>query len=499
MTWTQGSGRRPLGRGIVHVAIVLSVAFGTLGAALGYWGVVRAPELSTAPDDPAVIAAARTVPRGRILDRDGKVLARNAKDANGEYYRVYASDAVSHVVGYASRQYGRAGLEKTYDAELAGLAGDPVADALRKFGATPYDPKTLTLSLSLDLQRAAVRALGSRKGAVVMLDPRTGEVLALASTPTYDASAIADPATSAATFQRLLDDKDQPLLPRATIGRYVPGSVFKIVTAVAGLGSGAITPDTSYAEQPKAERDGLLVDGFRIHDGHHPETGTKRLAFLDATEVSCNIYYALTGLRTGGDQLVAYADRIGFDKPIPFDLPTAVSQVTGGGGSQPGGFADDVELANAAYGQAETFVTPLQMALVASTVADDGVLMTPHLVTAMTGKRSGTRSIGASPMATVVEPDVAREIKAAMVQAVEGDLGQQFTTGAKIPGITTAGKSGTAELGGSGEPHSWFIGFAPAEAPTVAIAVIVEQGGRGAEAAAPIAGQLMARWLGSGS
>lgn len=498
MSWTQAAGRRPLGRGIVHVAIVLAVAFGTLGAALGYWGVVRAPELSTSPDDPAVIAAARTVPRGRILDRDGKVLARNAKDEHGEYYRVYAGDAVSHVVGYASRQYGRAGLEKTYDAELAGLAGDPVADALRKFGATPYDPKSLKLSLSLDLQRAAVRALGKHKGAVVMLDPRTGEVLALASTPTYDASAIADPATSTATFKGLLDDGDQPLLPRATIGRYVPGSVFKIVTAIAGMGSGAVTPDTSYAQQPKSEKDGLLVDGFRVRDGHHPETGSKRLDFVDATEVSCNIWYALTGLKTGGADLVAYADRMGFGRPIPFDLPTSISQVTGGGGSEPGGFADDVELANAAYGQAETFVTPLQMALVASTVADDGVLMTPHLVTALTGKRSGTRTIGPSAMATVIGSDAARDIKAAMVQAVEGDLGRQFTSGAKVPGVTTAGKSGTAELGGSGEPHSWFIGFAPAEAPTVAIAVIVEQGGRGGEAAAPIAGDLMARWLRGG-
>ncbi len=494
-----GSTRRPLGRGIMHVAIVLSVAFGTLAAALGYWGIVQAPDLMRSPYDPAVIAAARTVPRGRILDRDGKVLARNAKDANGENYRVYASDAISPVVGYASQIYGRAGLERTYDAELAGLAGDPLADALRKFGATPYDPKTLTLSLSYDLQRAAVRALGDHRGAVVMLDPRTGEILALASTPTFDASAIADPKTSVATFEGLLDDKDQPLLPRATLGRYVPGSVFKIVTAVAGLGSGAITPATTFKQQPGAEKNGLLVDGYRVRDGHHPETGKTALDLVGATEVSCNIYYALTGLETGGDQLVAYARRMGFDAPLPFDLPTAVSQVTGGGGPAPGGFDDDVELANAAYGQAETFVTPLQMALVAATVADDGVLMRPRLVTSMEGKRSGKRTIGASRMATVIDAEDAHAIRDAMVQAVEGPLGRRFTSGAKVDGVTTAGKSGTAELGGTGEPHSWFIGFAPAEAPTVAIAVLVEQAGRGGEVAAPIAGDLMTRYLRGGS
>ncbi len=490
-----GIARRPLGRTTIHVAIVVSLAFGLLAGAAGYWGVVEAPDLVSSPNDAAVVAAARTVPRGKIRDRTGKILADNKTDANGNRTRVYASRAISQVVGYASSTYGRAGLEKAYDAELSGLAGDPVSDAFAKFGADRYDPKDLTVALSLDLQKAAVAALGKRRGAVVMLDPRTGEVLALASTPTYDASAIADPATARTTFEALQADPSQPLLPRATLGRYVPGSVFKVVTAIAGLGSGAITPQTTFKQQPAAEKNGLLVDGFRVRDGHHPATGSTALDLLGATEVSCNIYYALTGLKTGGAELVGYADRMGFGAALPFDLPTAVSQVTGGKGSQPGGFVDDVELANAAYGQAETFVTPLQMALVAATVANGGELMQPRLVTSMTGKRSGTRTIGPASMGRVIPAADAQAISAAMVQAVEGPLGRQFTTGAKVPGITTAGKSGTAELGGTGEPHSWFIGFAPAEAPTVVIAVIVERAGRGAEVAAPIAGDLMTRYL----
>ena len=491
---TPSARRRPLGRTIVHVGLVLSLAFGTLAAAGGYWAVIKSPELVRSPNDPAVIAAARTVPRGAISDRAGEWLARNEEDANGELTRVYRSRALSQVVGYASSRYGRAGLELAFDAELSGLAGDPVGDALRKFGSDPYDPKDLTLSLSYDLQRAAVRALGDFRGAVVMLDPVTGEVLALASTPTYDASAIADPATSEATFEALRGDKGQPLLPRATLGRYVPGSVFKIVTAIAGLGSGAISPDTTFEQQPPAEEDGLLVDGFRVQDGHHPATGDQALDLVAATEVSCNIWYALTGLAVGGAGLVEYAARLGFGQPLPFDLPTAVSQVTNGTGSAPGGFVDDVELANAAYGQAETFVTPLQMALVAATIANDGELMRPRLVTTMTGK-GGTRTFSPGSLRQVIDADAARAIRSAMVAAVEGELGRQYTTGARVPGVTTAGKSGTAELGGSGEPHSWFIGFAPAEAPRIAIAVIVEQAGRGAEVAAPIAGDLMAAYL----
>ncbi len=492
-----GAGRQSLGRTTIHVAIVLSLAFGSLAAAAGYWGVVEAPDLVRSPNDAAVIAAARTVPRGLIKDRTGKILANNKKDANGEGYRVYAGRQISQVVGYASSLYGRAGLEKAYDAELAGLAGDALSDVFAKFGADRYDPKTLTLSLSWDLQKAAVAALGKRRGAVVMLDPATGEILALASTPTYDASAIADPSTARNTFEDLQADPTQPLLPRATLGRYVPGSVFKIVTAVAGLGSGSITPETTYKQQPGAEKNGLLVDGFRIRDGHHPVTGSKALDLVEATEVSCNIYYALTGLATGGADLVGFASKMGFGAPLPFDLPTVASQVTNADGKQPGGFTDDVELANASYGQAETFVTPVQMALVASTVANGGDLMQPRLVTAMTGK-AGTRTIGPKGMGRVISAAHAEALKAAMVRAVEGPLGRQFTTGAKVPGVTTAGKSGTAELGGTGEPHSWFIGFAPAEAPKVVIAVLVEQAGRGAEVAAPIAGDLMSLYLKSG-
>src|SRR4051795_9800778 len=183
----------------------------------------------------------------------------------------------------------------------------------------------------------------------------------------------------------------------------------------------------------------------------------------------------MTGLKTGGADLVAYADRMGFGSPLPFDLPTAVSQVTNGDGKQPGGFTDDVELANASYGQAETVVTPLQMGLVAATVANNGELMKPRLVTSLTGKRTGTRTIGPSVMAQVISAATAQSINTAMVQAVEGPLGKQFTTGAAVPGVTPAGRSGPAERGGTGEPHSWFIGFAPAEDPKVAIAVVVEQ------------------------
>lgn len=486
----------PLGGNIMRTGLALMAAFAVLAAGAGWWQVVEAQRLSQAVDNPAVIAVARRSLRGPIVDRDGRWLARSSRDNNGEAVREYRDDTISQVVGYASRQFGTAGLERTYNAQLLGLSGaDPYGGLLDKFGAGASDPLGLKLTLDLRLQRAAVRGLGSDRGAVVMLDPRTGEILALASTPTYDATAIANPATAAATFEALRTDDANPLLPRATLGRYVPGSVFKIVTAIAGLNSGAITPHTTYPQQPGAEKNGLLVDGFRIKDGHHPQTGSTALDLFGATEVSCNIWYALTGLAIGGENLVQQASRLGFGAPIPFDLPTAISRVTSGNGSAPGGFRNDVELASAAFGQGQTFVTPLQMALVAATVANGGVLMKPHLVEAVTGDGPGARAIQPEVWQRVTSPANAASITTAMEQAVEGDLGRLFTTGAAVPGVPTAGKSGTAQLGGTGEPHSWFIGFAPAERPTIAIAVLVERGGRGGARAAPLAGSLMTRYF----
>ncbi len=486
----------PIGATVVRAGLALVVAFAVLAAGAGWWQVVDAQRLSTRSDNPSVVAAARRTLRGPIVDRNGSWLAKSVRDQNGEALRQYRDPSLSSVVGYASQQFGTAGLERTYNAQLLGLTtGDPLSGLAGKLFPNTSSVLGLQLSLDLRLQRAAVAGLGSDRGAVVMMDPSTGEILALASTPTFNASAIADPSTAAATMAALQADKQLPLLPRATLGQYVPGSVLKIVTAIAGLDSGAITPATTYPQQPAAEKNGLLVDGFRIKDGHHPQTGSTALDLVGATEVSCNIWYALTGIAIGGDRLVAEASRLGFGQPLPFDLPTAASRLTNGNGPAPGGFADDAELASAAFGQGESVVTPLQMALVASTVANDGWLMKPQLVTALTGSGPGARTVGPETWRRVLSGEDAAAIKAAMEQAVEGDLGRLFTTGAAVPGVPTAGKSGTAQLGGTGEPNSWFIGFAPVDHPKVAIAVIVEHGGRGGERAAPLAGSLLAQYF----
>ncbi|HJP88404.1 MAG TPA: penicillin-binding protein 2 [Candidatus Limnocylindrales bacterium] len=489
------AGRRVgIGQALGRVGLALAIAFGGLALGAGYWQVIESANLSSAGDDAAVIAAARNVKRGEIFDRDGVRLAWNKKDRNGEPYRTYADDSLSGVLGYASRQYGTAGLESAWNAQLSGvISADPLRELTRKFRADQSDPQDIRTTLVLQLQEAAVKALGRNKGAVVMLDPRTGEVLALASTPTFDASAIADPSTAAKTFDKLRNDKSLPLLPRATSGLYIPGSVFKIVTATAALGSGAVSPSTTYADQPAAEKTGWLVDGFRVTDGHHAATGSTPLDFEHAIEVSCNIWFAETGVRTGGDALTAWASKMGFGSALPFDLPTRVSQVTNGGGTYGGGFSDKVELANAGYGQGEVLVTPLQMALVASTIANDGVLMQPHLVMQATAEDGSTTTINPTVMSRVLPSEIAQEIGKAMRLAVAGDLGQRYTNGASVRGLAVAGKSGTAELDAK-SPHSWFIGYAPYDDPQVVIAVLVENSGGAGVRASPLAGDLFRAW-----
>jgi peptidoglycan glycosyltransferase len=493
------SGQSPtpprIASSLVRLSLALAIAYGALAAGLTWWQVVQAQQLSSDPLNPLVIQATRQAPRGTIYAAGGEALAKNV-NSGGTLIRDYPYPVVAPVIGYDSGVFGTAGLERAYDAQLIGLATlNPGADLLRKFRTQPYDPSDIYLSLDLQLQQAAADLLGSQQGAVVAIEPSTGRVLALVSSPTFDPNRLVDPTGGRHYMSSLQQDGSSPLLNRATQGLYVPGSVFKIVTAVAGFGSGTINADTTFPDQPAEYNTGFNVDGYLVHDFPRKVQLDHPLNFLEATEVSDNIWYAHAGLQIGPTNLVEWAARLGFGAAIPFDLPTSPSQVTSGGGPF-GGFRDQVELANAAYGQAQVLVTPLQMALVAATIANGGVLMQPKLVDELRNGEGSVTSVAPSIWRTVLPPDEAAAITQAMVQAVEGRYGRAFAGGARIDGVQVAGKSGTAELAPGLAPHSWFIGFAPAANPQIAVAVIVEGGGEGAQKAVPLAGTVMADYLG---
>ena len=480
----------PIGRTAVRLGLALVILYGGLGIGIGYWQVLDAEALTTDPLDPLVIQE-REAPRGQILDAAGVVIADTT-----EGQRTYRDANLANVIGYASRRFGTAGLEQTYDAELIGLAsGSPTADMLRKFQRERFQPQALHLSIDVRLQDLGAELLGDQRGAMVALEPATGRILAFVSTPTYDPNAIADPARDEATMEQLQGDAAAPLVDRAAQGRYVPGSVFKLVTGMAALENGAVTAETTYPSQPQEEETGYLVGGFRVQDGHHLFTGSKALDFYEAIEVSCNIYFAHTAVALGGGPLRAFADGAGFDAPIPFELPTVASQVTGGSPGPNGGFQDVVEVANAGYGQAEVVVTPLQMALVAAGVANGGTIMRPRIVDAIESADGSLHESPSQSWRRIASASTISVMHEAMVRAVETAWGSRFTGEAKVPGVTTAGKSGTAELGPGQQPHSWFVGFAPAEDPRIVVAVIVEHGGHGAVRAVPLAGNLMTYYL----
>ena len=480
-----------IGRTVVRLGLAMVILYTSLGLGVGYWQVVQAEALTRDPANPLVLQE-KEAQRGRIVDARDVVLA-DWKDGR----RTYKDVAMANVIGYASSRFGRVGLESTYDAELIGLtSGSPAADMLRKFQRERLRPASLHLSIDLRLQDLGARLLGDRRGAVVALEPSTGRILAFVSSPTYDPNAIADPDRAEAALAKLNTDEASPLLDRPAQGLYVPGSSFKLVTAMAALDAGVMTADTTYPDQPKEEQDGYLVGGFRVQDGHHLFTGSKALDFTEAIEVSCNIYFAHTAVGVGGTALRAFADRAGFDARIPFELPTSSSQVTSGAaGTGDGGFQDKVEVANAGYGQAEVLVTPLQMALVTAAVANGGTIMRPRLVDSIESADGAVTDLAGGTLAHVASPATVATMRDAMIQAVEGEWGRQFAGEAKVKGITTAGKTGTAELGPGQKPHAWFVGFAPAEQPKIVVAVVIEHGGSAALNAAPLAGDVMSYYL----
>jgi peptidoglycan glycosyltransferase len=295
-------------------------------------------------------------------------------------------------------------------------------------------------------------------------------------------------------MDRLQSDVDAPLLDRATQGAYPPGSVFKIVTAIAALESGSILPSTRYADQPRQSVRGFVVGDHRITDYPRTVQLDRPLNLPEAMEVSSNVYFAHVALDAGASALVRTAEQLGIGGAQPFELPTVPSQVNDGAGPLDG-FADQAGLAMAAFGQGEVVVTPLQMAMIVAAVANDGVMMQPRLADRLVSDNGDVRTLEGREVGRVMSSTTANVVREAMVRAVEGPYAAGFAGAAGVEGVRTAGKSGSAELENGQPPHSWFVGFAPADDPQIAVAVVVENAGSGSERAVPLGGRLMTAWL----
>jgi peptidoglycan glycosyltransferase len=432
--------------------------------------VIDGPHLVNDPRNPRQGDLASN--RGSIVASDGTPLAitRDGK-------RIYPQGALTaHVVGYASTRFGTSGLEDAFDRVLAVPRTDrgpldEIWSLLTNSHATNRGADVVT-TIDVPVQRALAAGLAPYgRAAGVAIDPRTGAILAIAAVPSFDPNQLERDWTV------LTHDPASPLLDRSTNGLYPPGSTWKIVTAADALDAGLITPDTVFHDTG-----GLNVDGFTVRNDENEVTGTQRLA--GAFALSSNVDFAAIALQIGVDRWYDDAARWGFGDSLEFDIPASRDQLP------PRAEVTPSVLAQLGFGQASLLVTPLRMALVGATIADGGRTPRPYLVRSIAGAQTHLATTS-EQLATPIGHDVAAQVRDLMIAVVQHGTG----SAAALPGVTVAGKTGTA-TNPHGAAHAWFVCFAPAAAPRVAVAVIVENAGYGAAVAAPIAREVLRVALG---
>lgn len=476
-------GRVALASRVGHVAWSLVVLFGALIINLTYVQVFAAPALAANPANTRGLEAQLKHPRGAIVTSDGVLLARSVPDG-ALYRREYPEGAfASHVVGYFDAQYGRAGVEAAANDALAGQqAFSTLRDMVESAAGIPVPGNDVVLTIDSRVQRAAEDALSGYKGAVVVVDPRDGRVLAMASSPDYD------PGDVESSWTGLTSAAGAPLVDRSAGALYPPGSTFKVVTLTGALAKGVATPQTTYAGPASMKIGGAPVTNYG-GSSYGQVTLTKALAS------SINTVFGQLAVDLGSANLVETAQGFGFGEEPPTETPAKASLMP-----DPSEMTE-WETAWAGVGQpvgehtspAGPQVTALQMALVAAGIAQDGVVMAPHVIHHVEDPAGAQlTATSAREWKRPTDPATAATMRELMVGVVERGSG----TRASIPGVQVAGKTGTAEVGKGLETHAWFIALAPAEKPRVAIAIVLENAGVGGRDAAPRAKPVIESALG---
>jgi penicillin-binding protein A len=480
---------------IRRVGMVVVVLFVAVAAQITYLQLVRANTLNRDPNNIRRVTRDFVRDRGDIVSADGAVLARSVPTKDQwKFQREYPLGSLfGHVTGFQSITLGNTGVERQYDSELLGRDVLLQTHTLAGLLDTHNPTGTVVLTLNRAAQQVAKDALRNRRGSVVVLDVKTGGIVAMYSNPAFDPTPLASHNASAVQkfFTTLEALPIHPDLPRAYRERYPAGSTFKVLTTAVALDAGIVNPATPF---PRVTNIPLPLSNKTLSNfGGENCGGTLAESFT----VSCNTTFARIGL-TLGDRLAQGITAFGINAPPPpIDLnPGAASSV----GPVNGTFRDNQPFfALGAIGQGDVAVTPLEMALVAESVADDGVMMVPHVMSEIRAS-DGTvvRRYHQRVWRRTMHAGTAAILNGFMRSVVSDPNGTG--TAARIPGITVAGKTGTAEAPG-GPPHAWFIAFAPAEAPRYAIAVLVERGGdagseaTGGRVAAPVAAQVLTALL----
>lgn len=457
------------GATVNRIGALFLILFALLVVRQAYVQIVAGPSIAANPYNPR--HALLDKHRGRILASDGSVLAETV--GSKREYPMGAS--LAQTVGYVSARYGTSGLEDAYDraltpAETTGDVGAQFGELVAAFGGKSSISRgaDVITTISPPVQNELYGDLSRyARGAGVVIDPRTGAVLALASVPSFDPNALAK------EFPALLHDSQSPLLNRGIDGLYPPGSTFKMFTAAAALDSGAVTMQQTFSDPGYYK-----IGNFTLHDDESEATGVQNI--IGAFALSSNVDFGKIALQMGADTFYTYLHRWGIGQSLDFQLPAEPGRVPPKSSIVPG------ELAQMGFGQGALLMTPLQMVLIASTIADGGTEPRPFIVRQVVMPGSPGSSYGAGELSAPISADTAASVKKMMIAVVQHGTG----TSAQLPGVTVAGKTGTA-TNPFGAAHSWFVCFAPADHPRVAIAVVVENAGYGAAVAAPIARDVM--------
>jgi peptidoglycan glycosyltransferase len=471
-----------------RVANFILLMFLSLFVAASAMQVINADSLNNDSRNQRAVYDGYKTQRGAILVNN-KPIAESVKTADAfKYLRQYTGEQYSAITGFYSLFQGRTGLENILDSSLRGDNSAQFFETLNALlSGNAVSGASVELTIDEDVQKVAWDALGKMKGAVVAIEPSTGRILALVSKSGFDANLLSTHNTQDASsnYKKLLTDSSAPLINRAIGGNlYAPGSVFKLVVAAAAFESGKYSPESTLPNPSK-----YVLPGTKTtitNSGEGKCGGAKKVSIATALKLSCNIPFAQLGIAIGQDAIAQQAKRFGFGETISIPLKSTASVYPEN--------LDDSQTALTAFGQFDVRVSPLQMAMISAAIANAGVEMKPYMVdqiftSNLTVLEQGTPS----ELRRSITTSTAERIKQMMISAVSSGV----SSNAQINGVEVAGKTGTAQ-NGVGDPYTlWFTGFAPANEPRVAVAVVIEDGGgmgqsgRGNTLAAPIAKKVM--------
>jgi peptidoglycan glycosyltransferase len=476
-------------RAVRRLSVACLLLFFALIANANILQVLDAKSLRNNPHNSRVLLRTYSRPRGQIVV-GGAAIANSVKTQDRlKYQRVYVQGPeYAPITGYYSLSQGNTGIERAEDGVLSGEDDRLFVRRLQDI-LTGRSIRGGSVVLTIDpaAQDAAYNGLKGQAGAVVALDPRSGKILALATSPSYDPSRLTshDTAKVAAAWKALNAQPLHPLVDRALSETFPPGSLFKIVTSAAAL-AGGDTPDTVI---PAPHQLTLPDTSNPLNNfGNEVCATSGQMTLADALRISCNTAFGALGLKLGPDALKAQADAFGLDQDnLDVPIPTATSVF-------PSDLQPNWQTAQSAIGQFDVRITPLQAAMIAAAVANKGQLMKPYLVDKILGPDLAQVD---QTKPQLLKQAVTPQVAAALTQMMVGVVAHGTGTSAQISGVEVAGKTGTAQHGPNTTPHAWFIAFAPAQNPVVAVAVLVENGGAlgseatGGKVAAPIAAQVM--------